>query len=497
MKRGLRRARSGPARRLWGPSAIGGHVAQHPQARGRRQARDDRDRAAVPEGVRDGAGDQRAQRVARVAPEAIDPDDGRARDRRDRVGHRGDQRRVDQRGAQSEQCGGGGGDGDRAAAERQQRERTGLHEHAGDDQGLASGGVRPVPGGDLGDAPHAGIDRGDQSDLRGAGAVRGEEQRHEPPGEAVVEVVDQAGLRAGAQRGDAVGGAGERLAQPRWVAVGRRVMGGLLQRDVRRGVTHEDHREQQRGHRDHGARHDEHVARGELGGQDAAEAGGQRDAAVARGLVEAERQPAAPRANQVDLHHHGHGPRQALVDAQQDVGRDDPAPARRHGDQQRDGQRHGPAGDQQAPPSGALRERSRAEVRERLGETEGDDERQHRGAGAQVELLAADKRQRRALEADHRADERVDGHQQRELRGVLAQPEADLRAAHATSASGRPARLAATIAACCSGLGGMSCTRAFTKASSSPCCSATLWRRSKPIVEAGLADRPRPQTEPE
>ena len=76
-------------------------------------------------------------------------------------------------------------------------------------------------------------------------------------------------------------------------------------------------------------------------------------------------------------------------------------------------------------------ERSGAQVGERLGEAEGDDERQHRGAGGEAEVVAADQRQRRALEADHRADERVDRDQQRELRGVLAQPELDRRRGHA------------------------------------------------------------------
>src|SRR5215217_596753 len=64
-------------------------------------------------------------------------------------------------------------------------------------------------------------------------------------------------------------------------------------------------------------------------------------------------------------------------------------------------------------------------------------------------------------------------------------------------ASMRPARLAAMISACCGGAGGMSFTSAAAKAFSESNWSALLWRRSNPIVEAGLADSPRPQTEPE
>ena len=127
-------------------------------------------------------------------------------------------------------------------------------------------------------------------------------------------------------------------------------------------------------------------------------------------------------------------------------------------------------------------ERAGAEVGERLGDAEGDDERQDRGARGQAEVLAADERQRRAFQADHRADERVDRDQQRELRAVLAQPQPDLRCGHATSASGRPLRLAATIAACCSGAGGMSLVSACTNASSESNCSAA-------VVAALEADR--------
>src|SRR5215216_3129804 len=60
-----------------------------------------------------------------------------------------------------------------------------------------------------------------------------------------------------------------------------------------------------------------------------------------------------------------------------------------------------------------------------------------------------------------------------------------------------PERFAATISAWCSGAGGMSFSRLSTKASSEPSWRALLLRRSKPIVEAGLPDSRRPQTEPE
>ena len=71
----------------------------------------------------------------------------------------------------------------------------------------------------------------------------------------------------------------------------------------------------------------------------------------------------------------------------------------------------------------------------------------------ELEVLLADQREDRSLEADHRADERVDPDEQRELAGVRAQ--AELNVAHAGMLVA-PLRLAATISACCGGAGGRS-----------------------------------------
>ena len=73
-------------------------------------------------------------------------------------------------------------------------------------------------------------------------------------------------------------------------------------------------------------------------------------------------------------------------------------------------------------------------VRERLRHAEDDDEREHRGLRGEVKLLLGDRRQDAALHADHRADEGVDDDEQRELREVLAQAEADV--AHGAAARG-------------------------------------------------------------
>ena len=69
---------------------------------------------------------------------------------------------------------------------------------------------------------------------------------------------------------------------------------------------------------------------------------------------------------------------------------------------------------------------------------------------------------------------------------VLAQPEPNLGSAHGVSASERPARLAATIAACCSGAGGTSRSSASTNSSSEANWRARLWRRSKRFLRARL-----------
>jgi hypothetical protein len=78
-------------------------------------------------------------------------------------------------------------------------------------------------------------------------------------------------------------------------------------------------------------------------------------------------------------------------------------------------------------------------IGERLGDAEDDDEREHRGAGGEVEVVLGDRRQDAPLHSDHRADECVDDNQERELREVLTQAEPNrLARAHDRVASDRP-----------------------------------------------------------
>src|SRR5439155_11821564 len=152
-----------------------------------------------------------------------------------------------------------------------------------------------------------------------------------------------------------------------------------------------------------------------------------------------------------------------------------------------------PAEHEQALAADPVGERTGDEIGQRLRHAEADDEGEHRRIGREVEVVLADQRQNAPLEPHHRPDERVDPDQQAELRGVRAQPEPD--PVHAC-AGAVPAMFALTIAAWSAGGGGTSASSSRTNASSSTAASARLWSRSKPIVESGLPESERPQTEP-
>ena len=75
----------------------------------------------------------------------------------------------------------------------------GLGEHAGDDERFAAGAVGERTGDELPGAPHGGVEGGEHPDLTDAEPVGGEQHGEQAPGQAVVEVVDQAGLVDGKQ----------------------------------------------------------------------------------------------------------------------------------------------------------------------------------------------------------------------------------------------------------------------------------------------------------
>ena len=163
------------------------------------------------------------------------------------------------------------------------------------------------------------------------------------------------------------------------------------------------------------------VGLGEVAGRQS----GGGDGGVSGGLVEAHRQAAPGRADEVDLHHHGGRPGQPLADAEQDVGEDDPAPGRRPDQQQRDRDGDEPAGDQDRFAAEPVGPGSGEVVGGGLGQAEDEDEGQPGGVRLEAELALPQQGQDGALLAEHAADEGVDRDEQGELGGVLPQPEPD------------------------------------------------------------------------
>ena len=98
------------------------------------------------------------------------------------------------------------------------------------------------------------------------------------------------------------------------------------------------------------------------------------DGDVARSLVQAEREPAVPRTDEVDLHQDGGRPRQALVDPEQDIRGDDPRPIRGQDQHERDRNPDEPACNEDGLPPDAIGQRSCDEIRDGLGQAECDQE---------------------------------------------------------------------------------------------------------------------------
>ena len=296
-------------------------------------------------------------------------------------------------------------------------------------------------GPELPQPPDRRVHGGDSADLPAARTRGGEVEGHEAPGERVVQVVDEPCLRACAQDGVAVADEWERLAQRDLVRAA--AVHGLLGCDVGSCVPNEERRDGQAGDRDHGTAHPDDGTRRDRRRERARQERCGGDAQVAGRLVEAECEPTASRPDEVDLHHHGHRPGKTLADAEKQVRDDDDAPVRRDPDQDGHGEREEPAEHEQALSSGAVGERSRREVGQRLRGAERDDEGEDRGLRLEPEVLLPDQRQHGPLHSDHGADERVDPDEECELRRVL--PQTELDGGHAGGVEG-PRRFAATIA---------------------------------------------------
>src|SRR5581483_1105342 len=133
----------------------------------------------------------------------------------------------------------------------------------------------------LAEDPDDRVDGRDQGDLPDAGAVRCEVERRQPPGESVVQVVDQPGLAARPETRVADTRPPEgcpQVERPASVIT----MLALLVSDVRTRVAHREQADQQAGSGDNGRADPDDGAWRVTCRQGAARKGGERDAQVAR-----------------------------------------------------------------------------------------------------------------------------------------------------------------------------------------------------------------------
>jgi hypothetical protein len=340
------------------------------------------------------------------------------------VADRGEQRRIHHRRADAEHHR-ARGEASESAGHEHEADPHRLHPHARGDEPLAPDPVGPRSREQLRDAPRRGIDRSEGRDLFDVHVRGREEQGEEAPRHAIVEIVDQARLADAREVSIAQGRAPEDLALVELgcgcsVRVQRRLVGDVMLR-----LAHDECRQPEPGGDEADAEIERLRPQTVVGGDPSC---GERAAShreIAGELVEPHRHAAPLRPREVDLHDDRRRPRQPLADAEQHVGEQDPVPARRPHEQERHGGGGDPARDEHVLAAEAIGEASSEVVRQRLGDAEHDDERQHCGACRELELLLADRGQDAPLHADHRAHERVDDDEQRELAEVLTQSESD------------------------------------------------------------------------
>ena len=155
--------------------------------------------------------------------------------------------------------------------------------------------------------------------------------------------------------------------------------------------------------------------------------GRQPNSRVPRELIQADRQAARVRPHQIDFHQHGHRPSKPLVDAEQRIGGDDPAPARRPHQHERHRQPDGPPQHERMLTAPALGQLAGDQVGQRLHHAEADDEAGDDAGRLKVESFGPDQRHHRAFEADHSANKRVQKNQEKKLTQVGANAERDTR----------------------------------------------------------------------
>ncbi len=244
------------------------------------------------------------------------------------------------------------------------------------DERFAADVVGPRAGPELGEAPRCGVDGDDDADASDRKTLRGEEEGNQAPYQGIVEVVHQSGLahrgeRWVAQRGDRKG-LPKRLPGTVLLVVLARFSAGVMLR-----LAHHDTGEREADDGD-AESHDERPGSRPIRRSDRAGGpGGDRDRAVAGGLVEAERKPPAGRSGKIDLHVDRGRPGETLVEPEEHIGRDDPGPRRCPDDHGRDRQGGDPSADEHTLSAVAVSEVTGGKVRKRLCDPERDQERQH------------------------------------------------------------------------------------------------------------------------
>ncbi len=205
------------------------------QSRGDREGGHHEDRGRHAEAIGQDPGCQRADRIAEIPPEPVDahrrPSPGRAPDVADHgkqcgIHHRRAQAEADRRCEPRAQ----------AAGERDREQGRTLEEHPPHDQVTPAPAIAERSGDELGQTPGCRICEGEDRDLIKRQTARGEEEREEPPGEPVVQVVDQTDLARRCERRISPGTHRDQRAEGRRGC--RRT--GLLQGCVRRGVPHSE-----------------------------------------------------------------------------------------------------------------------------------------------------------------------------------------------------------------------------------------------------------------
>ena len=181
------------------------------------------------------------------------------------------------------------------------------------------------------------------------------------------------------------------------------------------GIADEQNREQRAGKRVSDAEINRHGSQSVQGCEIASEERRRPDRDIAGEFIQSDSKTSQFRPDQIDLHDDRHRPGEALIDAKQGVGCDDPFPARRPDEHDGDGQTEQPAEDQHVFAAPGIGKLPGDEIGKRLDDAEARDKRDDERCRSDAELFCSDEWHDRSLDPDHSADKRVDHDKQCEL----------------------------------------------------------------------------------